>query len=139
MAQTVQDVMTSNPRTLKASDTVANAARTMRDDDIGTVIVTQGDQIRGVVTDRDIVVRAVADGVDVSSMQLGDVCSGNVETVTPDTSIEDAVEIMRMRSIRRLPVVEGGRAVGVLSIGDLAIERDRKSALADISAAPPNQ
>jgi CBS domain-containing protein len=131
--------MTSNPRTLKASDTVANAARTMRDDDIGTVIVTQGDQIRGVVTDRDIVVRAVADGADVSSMQLGDVCSGNVETVTPDTSIDDAVEIMRMRSIRRLPVVDGGRAVGVVSIGDLAIERDSTSALADISAAPPNQ
>jgi CBS domain-containing protein len=138
MAQTVQDVMTSNPRTLKANDTIANAARLMRDDDIGTIIVTQGDQIRGVVTDRDIVVRAVADGADVSSMQLGDVCSGDIETVAPNTSIDDAVEIMRMRSIRRLPVVDGGRAVGVVSIGDLAIERDSTSALADISAARPN-
>jgi CBS domain-containing protein len=138
MAQTIRDVMTSNPRTLKASDTINTAASVMRDEDIGTVIVTQGDQVRGIVTDRDIVVRAVADGANTSSTQLGDLCSEDVVSVTSDTSIEDATEIMRMKAIRRLPVVDGGRAIGIVSIGDLAIERDRDSALADISAAEPN-
>jgi CBS domain-containing protein len=138
MAQTIRDVMTSNPRTLKASDTINTAASVMRDEDIGTVIVTQGDQVRGIVTDRDIVVRAVADGASTSSTQLGDLCSEDVVSVTSDTSIEDATEIMRMKAIRRLPVVDGGRAIGIVSIGDLAIERDRDSALADISAAEPN-
>jgi CBS domain-containing protein len=138
MARTIRDVMTSNPRTLKASDTISTAATVMRDEDIGTVIVTQGDKVRGIVTDRDIVVRAVADGANTSSTQLGDLCSDGVVTVTTDTSIEDAVEIMRMKAIRRLPVVDGGRAIGIVSIGDLAIERDSDSALADISAAEPN-
>jgi CBS domain-containing protein len=139
MAQTVKDVMTSNPRALKASDTVVRAAQVMRDEDLGTVIVTQGDSIRGIVTDRDLVVRAIAEGADTNAMQLGDVCSGGIETVTPDTSIEDVVEIMRMKAVRRLPVVENGRAIGIVSIGDLAMERDSTSALADISAAPPNR
>ena len=138
MAATVRDVMTANPRTLKASDTVATAAKLMRDEDIGTIIVTQGGKIRGVVTDRDIVVRSVADGANPANAQLGDMCSGDVETVTPDTTLDDATEIMRMRAIRRLPVVEGDRVIGVISIGDLAIERDRTSALADISSAKPN-
>jgi CBS domain-containing protein len=138
MAQTVQDVMTPNPRALKASETIVEAARVMRDEDIGTVIVTQGEQIRGIVTDRDIVVRAIADGASPSATQLGDICSDHVEMVTLDTAIDDAIEIMRMRAIRRLPVVDGGRPIGIVSIGDLAIERDRSSALADISAAQPN-
>ncbi|MDQ1519034.1 MAG: hypothetical protein QOI55_107 [Actinomycetota bacterium] len=138
MAQTVKDVMTRNPRLLKASETIVDAARVMRDENIGTVIVTQGDRIRGIVTDRDIVVRAIADGANPSSTQLGDIVSDHVETVTPDTDIDDAIEIMRMRAIRRLPVVDSGRPVGIVSIGDLAIERDRSSALADISAAQPN-
>jgi CBS domain-containing protein len=138
MAQTVQEVMTANPRTCKASDTIIDAARIMRDEDIGDVIVTQGDQIRGVVTDRDIVVRAIAEGANPGGTQLGDVCSSDVETVTPDTSVDDAIEIMRMRAIRRLPVVDNGRPIGIVSIGDLALERDRGSALADISAARPN-
>jgi CBS domain-containing protein len=138
MARTVRDVMTANPRTLKASDTIMTAAQIMRDENIGTVIVTQGGQIRGVVTDRDIVVRAVGEGADNRSTQLGDICSADVETVTPDTSIDDAVEIMRMKAIRRLPVLDGDRPVGVISLGDIALERDSQSALADISAAKPN-
>jgi CBS domain-containing protein len=139
MAQALRDVMTANPRTLDASETIRTAARLMRDEDIGPVIVTEGDRIRGIVTDRDIVVRAVADGADVARTTLGDIASSNIETVTPDTSVEDAIEIMRMKAIRRLPVVEQqGRPVGIVSIGDLAVERDRDSALADISAAPPN-
>jgi CBS domain-containing protein len=139
MAQTVRDVMTTNPRTLKASDTIATAARVMRDDDIGGVIVTQGDTIRGIVTDRDIVVRAVADGANASKSQLGDIVTEGVETVTPDTNLDDVITIMRMKAVRRLPVVDdGGGAIGIVSIGDLAMERDSDSALADISAAEPN-
>jgi CBS domain-containing protein len=138
MAQTVRDVMTKNPRTLEAGDAIVDAGRVMRDEDIGAVIVTEGNGLLGVVTDRDIVVRAIADGRDPSTTKLRDVCSADVETVTPDTSIEDAIEIMRMRAIRRIPVVEGAKPVGIVSIGDLAMERDGDSALADISAAKPN-
>jgi len=139
MAQTVRDVMTANPRASKANDTIATAARVMRDEDIGAVIVTQGDTIRGIVTDRDIVVRAVAEGANAGTTQLGEIVSENVETVTPGTGIDDAVTIMRMKAVRRLPVVDdNGRPIGIVSIGDLAIERDSDSALADISAAEPN-
>jgi CBS domain-containing protein len=138
MARTVSDVMTNNPRTLKASDSIVTAAQTMRDQNIGTVIVTQGGKIRGLVTDRDIVVRGIADGADMRDTKLGDICSADIETVTLDTSIEDAVEIMRLKAIRRLPVLDGNKPVGVVSLGDLAMERDSESALAGISAAKPN-
>jgi CBS domain-containing protein len=95
-------------------------------------------QVRGIVTDRDIVVRAVADGRDPASTTLGEVGSTDVVALSPDDTVERAVEIMRQKAIRRVPVVEGGRAVGIVSIGDLAAERDPDSALADISSARPN-
>jgi CBS domain-containing protein len=138
MAQIVRDVMNASPRTLDATDTITRAAKIMRDDNIGAVIVAQGRQLRGVVTDRDIVVRAVANGGNLSSVQLDEVCSGDIVTVPCDASLDDAADIMRMRAVRRLPVTEHGHVVGVVSIGDLAMERDSRSALADISAALPN-
>jgi CBS domain-containing protein len=138
MAETVREVMTSDPTTLDASSTIAEAGRAMRDGDFGAVIVTEDDSVRGIVTDRDIVVRAVAGGRDPESTRLEEVVSEELETLSPDDSIDDAVAKVRAADVRRLPVVEGGRAVGIVSLGDLAIERDRDSALADISAATPN-
>lgn len=133
----VADVMTPNPVCLDDSCTVTEAARTMRDADIGPVIVTAQDRI-GIVTDRDIVTRVIADGRDPDQVTLTELATWDPACVSPDDPVEDAISLMRERAIRRVPVVDGGRPVGVLSLGDLAIDRDPDSALADISRAAPN-
>ena len=138
MSSTVADVMTPNPITMAESATLASAAQAMREADIGGVLVMRDNELRGIVTDRDIVVRAVADGKDPNRATVGEVCSPHVTTVEPSDPIDRAIEFMRENALRRLPVVENGKPVGIVSIGDLAVDRDRQSALADISAAPPN-
>ncbi len=139
MAQTVEDIMTRDPRTVDAGDTIVDAARVMRDADIGDVVVMEDGQVSGILTDRDIVVRAIAEGRDADSTSVGDVCTTGVETVAPDASVDDALRIMREHDIRRLPVAKSGRPVGIISLGDLAVEREPDSTLADISAASPDQ
>ena len=131
--------MTRDPRTIDASGTVLDAARIMRDNDIGDVIVVDGDQVRGIVTDRDIAVRVVAEGRDPASTPVSEACTTGVEAIKPNASVDDALSAMRERDIRRLPVVDGGRPVGIVSLGDLAVEREPESLLADISAASPDQ
>src|SRR3954468_21593639 len=138
MAQTVQEVMTRDPRTVSASDTIVDAARVMNDADIGDVIVVEGDAVKCIVTDRDIVVRAIAEGRDPQSTSVSDVCTPSIETIEPNASVDDALRKMREADIRRLPVVEDGRPVGIVSLGDLAVEREPESTLADISAASPD-
>jgi CBS domain-containing protein len=139
MATVIREIMTPNPHTLDANTTVEDAARAMRDEDIGDVIVVDSDRMCGIVTDRDIVVRAIAEGKQPSTVKLADICSADVTSVSPDDPIDKAVSSMRERALRRLPVVENGRPVGIVSMGDLAQDRDPESALADVSAAPPNQ
>jgi CBS domain-containing protein len=129
--------MTPNPVTCPADATVADVARLMKERDIGDVLVADGDTITGIATDRDIVVRAVAEGRD-GNTPIAEIASQDVVTLAPDDDMTEAVETMRSRSIRRLPVCEGGKPVGIVSLGDLAMERDDKSALAHISAAPGN-
>ena len=138
MAMMVRDVMTRNPVSCETTTTIVAAARMMRDHDIGDVLVCDGQQLRGIVTDRDIVVRCIAGGADVGRSTLGDVCTGNVMAVSPDSSLEDAARTMRECAVRRLPVIEDGRTVGIVSLGDLVVEVDPRSVLADISAAEPN-
>jgi CBS domain-containing protein len=138
MATTVEEIMTRDPRTVSASDTIADAARVMNESDIGDVIVVDGEQIKCIVTDRDIVVRGVAAGRDPQSTSVGDVCTPSLETIEPDASVDDALRKMREADIRRLPVVRDGRPVGIISLGDLAVEREPDSTLADISAASPD-
>jgi CBS domain-containing protein len=137
--QKIRDVMTAAPTTLPEDATVADAARRMRDEDIGDVLVVRDEELTAVVTDRDIAVRAVAEDRPPAETRLRDIASKDLATVSPDDSIADAVRIMRERALRRIPVVEGSRPVGIVSIGDLAVERDTDSALADISASEPNQ
>lgn len=134
----VKELMASDPVCVEPSSNVQQAARKMRDQDIGNVIVTHDGEVLGIVTDRDIAVRAVAEGADPASLSISDICSSSVTTVSPDTDASEAAQIMREKAIRRLPVVENGRAVGIISIGDLAEELDQHSALATISEAPPN-
>jgi CBS domain-containing protein len=102
------------------------------------VIVEKG-QIQGILTDRDIVVRGLAEGRDPARTTVGEICSRELTVLSPTDSVGDAVKVMRDKAIRRLPVVEGGRPVGIVSLGDLAVERDPESALGGISAAPPNR
>jgi CBS domain-containing protein len=139
MAQTVQEVMTHDPVTVEGSQSLVEVAGLMRDHDTGAIIVTgAGGKVSGIVTDRDIVVRAIADGRDPSATTAGDVQSANTVVLNPQDRLETAAETMRRHDVRRLPVVDGDRPIGVVSLGDLAIERDEDSALADISAAAPN-
>lgn len=131
----IRDVMTSNPRTVSPNDTIQNAACIMRDEDTGVVPVVENGRPVGIITDRDIVVRAVANGE--LNRPVRDVVSGNVVTVRPDMSTKEAAELMREHQIRRLPVVENDRLVGIVSLGDLAVkEADDKrmgDALEEIS------
>jgi CBS domain-containing protein len=138
MAQSIREVMTPNPAMCPATSTVADAARFMRDSDVGDVLVERDGTVCGIVTDRDIVVRAIADGQDPAKTKVGDICSRTLVSLSPVDSVEDAVRLMREKALRRLPILEDDRVVGIVSIGDLAVERDPDSALADISAAPPN-
>jgi CBS domain-containing protein len=85
-----------------------------------------------------VTIRTVSEGKDPATTKLGDICSRDLVTVSPTDSVEDAIRIMRERALRRLPVLDNGKAVGIISLGDLAIDLDRKSVLADISAAPAN-
>jgi CBS domain-containing protein len=137
-AKDVSGIMTGPPVTLGAQSLLTDAASAMRDSDIGDVIVLEGGNVYGILTDRDIVVRGIASGKDPSTTRLDEICSRDLTTISSDTRVEDAVRIMREKAIRRLPVVDSGKPVGVVSIGDLAAARDPSSALADISEAPPN-
>lgn len=139
MDLTVRDVMSANPCVVSPTTSVLEAARIMRGNDIGDVIVLEDERLFGIVTDRDIVVRALAEGADPETTPVGSICSRDLSTIEPDASVGQAVQLMREKAIRRLPVVDhDGFVMGVLSIGDIAVERDRLSTLGDISAAPPN-
>jgi CBS domain-containing protein len=137
MAQQVKELM-AEPVTVPGDATLTEAARLMRDADIGDVIVADGERAIGVVTDRDIVVRAVAEDHLPGDTTVADICTRDLLTVSPDDAVEEAARLMRQLAVRRLAVVDGERLVGVISLGDLAVERDESSALAEISAADPN-
>ena len=115
MGKNVKDVMTSNPTTVQADASVVEAARIMRDKDTGIVPVVESDQLSGTVTDRDIAVRVVAEGRDPASTVVREIASTDVATVEPEQDLSDALRLMAERQVRRLPVVENGRLVGVLS------------------------
>ena len=131
-------MMTPDPVSLPNDASLVDAAQKMREAGIGGVVVLDGQTVCGIVTDRDIVVRGLALGRDPRSTALAEVCSRDLTTLSPDDQIGTAVKLMRERAIRRLPVVKDGRAIGILTIGDLAVNEDRESALADVSAARPN-
>lgn len=139
MDQKISDVMTRDPKTLPATASVLEAAQAMREHDIGDVVVMEDDRLCGIVTDRDLVVRVLAGGRDPASTTVGEICSRELATLMEADSAEKALRLMRDMAIRRLPVVEtNGHVVGIVSLGDLAVERDRRSVLGEISAAPPN-
>ena len=139
MAKKVGDLMTRDPVLLEPTATVRDAARMMRDHDIGTVLVADKGQLVGMVTDRDIVVRGLAEKDDAVQMPVMAVASTELTALTPNDSVDQAVKLMRSQAVRRFPVVDSGKPVGIVTMGDLVMELDPKSALAAISAADPNR
>jgi CBS domain-containing protein len=135
--RTVSDCMTPAPTVIEQDETLRSAAQTMAQQDVGALIVAAQGEITGIVTDRDIVVRGIAEGL-CGDAHVKDVTSGRLATLGPDDPVAEAVQIMRDAAVRRVPVMDGSVVVGVVSIGDLAVALDAGPALADVSQAPPN-
>jgi CBS domain-containing protein len=136
--QAVRDVMTTGAVTLEAGSSLQAAAAVMRDSDVGSVVVMDHGEVAGIVTDRDLVVRAAADGFDMTATTLKTTSTESVLTVAPDDPVEDALRLMREHAVRRIVVVDDEVPVGVLSIGDMARRRDPGSVLAEVVSAPAN-
>jgi CBS domain-containing protein len=122
----VADVMTPGVETTTSSEALRDAARTMRKGDFGAMPVVDDGRLVGMLTDRDIVVRAVAEGLDPMSARVGDVASPSPVAVAPDQDLDEAMELMAEYRVRRLPVVDGERLVGVVSQADDALEANEK-------------
>jgi CBS domain-containing protein len=124
----IRDLMTSNPVTCESSASVLDVAKQMAQQDVGPIPIVENDQLAGIVTDRDIVVRVVAEGRDPSSTTVGEIASKDLETVSPDEDLDSALRKMASAQVRRLPVVENGRVVGIVAQADVARQgQDQKT------------
>ena len=121
MVNSVRDTMTEDPRSIGPSTSVVEAARLMRDEHIGSLPITDGDTLVGMITDRDITTRVVAEAADLGTTSVGDVQSQDLVSVEPDKDLEEALRLMARHQIRRLPVVEDGRLVGIVAQADIAL------------------
>ena len=135
----VRDVMTADPVSITGATSLAEASRIMRDRDIGALIVLEKEDVAGLITDRDIVVRAIADSRMPDETPVSDIVSDQLVTITPEDDLDRVVRTMREHALRRVPVLEGRRPVGIVSLGDLAVDRDPDSVLGEISASEPNR
>jgi CBS domain-containing protein len=125
MGQIIKDVMTSNPRSIDAEKSVAYAAKMMREEDVGLAPIVEGDKLIGMLTDRDIAIRVVAEGRNPDQVKVADVASKQVVTIDPQQDLDEALRIMAKHQVRRLPVVEeDGKLVGVVAQADIAREGD---------------
>lgn len=134
---TVAEIMTRNVRTLAPTDTVRRAAQSMGELNVGSIPVCNGKKLVGMVTDRDITLRGVAEGLDAEKTVLSDIMSKDVKWCFEDQSLDEVMETMAASQIRRLPVVSRDKElVGIFSLGDLATKTDNEevgSVLEDIS------
>jgi CBS domain-containing protein len=122
----VREVMTTNPRCVSPNDTIQSAARIMKEEDTGVVPIVEDGRPVGVITDRDIVLRAVADGSQANK-PVREIATLDLVFATPDMSTREATKIMGERQIRRLPVIENDRLVGIVSLGDIAVKEAKDS------------
>jgi CBS domain-containing protein len=138
MDKKIREIMTPAPVGVYYDQTLAETARVMRDAGVGAVLVVNGDSLSGVVTDRDLVVRGLAEGAGPDS-PVGPVCSAKLVGVDADADAAEAERLMGENAVRRLPVIEDGQIVGIVSMGDLAASgTDGQSSLAEVSKADPN-
>ena len=139
----VRDFMTANPETVSEKDSIRDAARIMKSEDTGVVPVVDGRRIIGLITDRDIVVRGIADGKDIANTRVNELMTKSVRTVREDADVNEVLQLMRGADIRRVPVVNStDELVGIVSMGDISTDTNQAGkvgrALEDISEAPPN-
>jgi CBS domain-containing protein len=121
MAETIRDLMTRSPRTVDSGSSAVEAARFMRDEDVGLIPIVESDRLVGTVTDRDIAVRLVAEGKSPEKTQVADIASRELVTIDPDQDVEEAFRLMAKHQVRRLPVVEeDGKLVGIVAQADIA-------------------
>jgi CBS domain-containing protein len=134
MATSVHEAMTEDPRSIGASESVVEAARLMRDQHIGSLPVTQDGRLVGMITDRDITTRVVAEAGVPETTSVGDVYSRDLISVEPDKDLEEALQLMARHQVRRLPVVENGRLVGMVTQADIALKENEKKTGALVEA-----
>jgi len=137
MDMQVRDIMTPDPVGVYYEQTIAEAARVMRDAGVGAVLVVNGESLSGVVTDRDLVIRGMAEGAGPDS-PVGPLCSEKLVGVDAGADLADAERLMCEHTVRRLPVIDSGQIVGMVSLGDLAASAEPKSPLAAVSRARAN-
>lgn len=138
MGNTVRDVMTKDPVALSSDSSVTEAAKAMKDFRIGSVVVMEQDKPCGIVTDRDITVRAVATGSDPATTKLADICTKDLAVVRPDQSVEDAIQVMKSHDVKRVVVMTDTKLEGIVSLGDLASRGVDEDLQDDLSRAEPN-
>ena len=126
MAKSVRDAMTENPRSIGASASVVEAARVMREEHIGSLPITDDEQLVGMITDRDITTRVVAEAADPQKTSVEEIYSRELISVEPDKDLEEALQLMASYQVRRLPVVENGRLVGIVAQADVALSEDEQ-------------
>ena len=134
MATKLRDIMSPAPVSMAATEPVSAAARAMKEHGIGTVLIVADGRLSGLVTDRDIAVRVLAENRDPVATCVGDICSTELAVLGPDDDVEQAARLVRERAVRRIPIVQDGTPVGVVSLGDLALQKDQ----AQVTAARPN-
>ena len=128
------DVMTKNPKACAATDTVQQAAQLMKSEDVGPIpIVGDNGKLEGIITDRDIVLKVVAEGRDAKTTKLADVMTTDLISCTADGDIEEMLDLMEDNQIRRIPVVDAsGRLVGIVSQADIATRLDDSDKTAEL-------
>ncbi len=138
MANSVRNAMTEDPRSIGTSASVVEAAQLMREAHIGSLPITDGEQLVGMITDRDITTRVVAEAADLGTTSVGEVCSREVISVEADKDHEEAVELMARHQVRRLPVVENGRLIGIVAQADIALtgNEEKTGQLVEAISAP---
>ncbi len=133
----IRDIMSPAPQATTPAESLASAAKVMRDEGIGSLLVLDGGKLRGTVTDRDIVLRAVAEDRDPRTTPVGDICTEDLAVLSPDDDVTEATRIIHEHAVNRVPVVEDGQLVGVLSLADLALWLDQRSSMRGVAPAPP--
>lgn len=140
MANSVRDAMTESPRSIGASASVVEAARLMREEHIGSLPITDDEKLVGMITDRDITTRVVAEAADPKTTSVADVYSRDLISVEPDNDLEQALQLMARHQVRRLPVVENGRLVGIVAQADIALrENETKTGQLVEAISEPSQ
>ena len=134
----VREIMSPAPVCMAPGESVSAAARAMKQHGVGTVLLLTDGRLSGLVTDRDITVRVLAENRDPATTRIGDICSSELVVLDPDDDLVQAARLVRDRAVRRIPVLRDGTPVGVVSVGDLALEKEAASVLSGVSSAPPD-